>query len=120
MATSLAFNDLLAAAEEQYGSLILELPDGEAEVELVPALRLSKEKRKALGKITDDTGEDVPEEDRADTVDVFHRWCRLVAFSDEQADRLIARVGDRLDIWKVLQTDWSDRTSPGEVSPSES
>jgi hypothetical protein len=115
---SLSLDDLFGLAEEDYGSLFLEI--GGVEVELLPALRLPKSQRKKLQKITDGTGEEVPEDERLDGLDVYERLFRILAATPEQGEALVNAVGERLDVYKTLQDMWMKKTQPGEVSSSES
>jgi hypothetical protein len=113
---SLTLDELFGQAEEDYGSLFLEI--GQVEVELRPALRLPKEDRKALIHITDGTGDEVPEEDRADGLDVYRRLFRILAATPEQGEALLNAVGERLDVYKTLQDTWMKKTQPGEAQSS--
>jgi hypothetical protein len=115
---SMSLDELFAISEKNYSSLFIQV--GDVEVELLPALRLEKAKRKELGHISDGTEDTVDEDERLDGVDVYQRLFRLIAAKPEQAEALISLVGERLDVYKTIQDEWAAKTTPGEASPSAS
>lgn len=109
-------DDIKAAADKKYGSLIIPLgEDGEAE--LVNALRLPKEKRKALSKLQDRLGSDGGEEEQEE---VLAETLRTVCRTDSQADKLLAALGDDLAMIVTVFERYVAGTELGEASGSQS
>jgi hypothetical protein len=115
---SLTLDELFGEAENKYTSLFIEVAG--IEVELRPALRVDRSTRLELGKITDKMGEEVPEDEREDGIDVYRRLFTLVAATPEQGKTLVDAIGERLDVFTSLQEKWAAVTQPGEASSSES
>lgn len=114
MASSITLADIKRSAERKYAPLSVELDNG-ATVKLLPILKLTKDKRDALTHLGDET-----EGDDEDVLTVFLSWAFAVADTEDGAAALADAIGDDLTYWKELQTQWVDRTQPGEAKPSES
>ena len=114
---SVTLDDLLAAAENMYGSYDVEGKD--FNVKLRPLLRLSKAERAELTAATDSEMKD-EDGNSPDYLDTLRTWVRIVADNEVGAERLIEQIGDRLDAFKLLQDRWSEKSQPGEAQPSES
>lgn len=115
---SFTLDDIRAAAEKKYGDLTIPLPEGDAV--LVNVLRLSKDKRKALKEVQTKAEADAedPETD-SDEGDVLRESVRIVTQTKEQADRLLAEVGDDLTMLAVIFEQYTGDTEMGEASASQ-
>ena len=109
MAT-ISLKDIQDAAEKKYGSLIIDLGEGDT-VELVNALRLSKEKRRALTALEKREG--------ADAEDMLIESLRIVARDEHQANLLVQAVGDDLASLAEIMENYTKDTQVGEASPSQ-
>lgn len=107
-------DDLLSAAEDMYGSYDVT----DFNVKLRPLLRLTKAEREELQRVTN-TEED-EDGNTPDFLDILQAWVRIVADNKVGAEKLIEAIGDRLDVFKVLQDRWSEKSQSGEAQPSES
>ena len=103
--------DIQAAADAKYGPLVIE----DLNVTLVNALRLPKEKRQRLAKLQDliDGDEGNADQHLMDAV-------RLVAATQDDADRLLSAAGEDLGLIAAVFEMYAEGTQVGEVSPSAS
>lgn len=128
---------IVEAAEKKYGDLVVPVDDSMT-VTLRNALRLPKADRRALVKRQNELeriqNEEEPEEgsepsdatssgddDQTDRmIENLHETIRLVADTKKGADALLAAIGDNIPALLELFGSYSDVSSPGEASPSES
>lgn len=107
------------AAEKKYGSTDIEMPEGVCR--LLNPLRLPKEKRKALMSIQDRLDTEGKDEDaeEVDQEEVLADAIRLVAEEPEQAERLLAAVGDDMAMLAEIFSTYTGEAQVGEASASE-
>lgn len=126
MSNTFTLDDIRAAADKKYGSVFIDLGDGEGEVELVNALRMDKVARKELlalqkamsEKGKDENGEEV-EVDFDEQVEDLKQSLRLVVRNKEQANRLLTVCGDDAAVLMSVFDKYSGETELGEASPSQ-
>lgn len=99
-------------ADQKFGALVIDL--GDEKVELVNALRLSKEKRAELSAVLS------PEEEGTDVEDMLVPMIRLVAKTPKQADALLDAVDGDMAVLSEIVNSYTKGTQAGEASSSES
>lgn len=103
-------------ADRKYGPMVLDdVPGGP--VVLVPAIRLDKVKRQAMADLQARINGG-PQDDLDPVVDGVTEMIRLACETPEQADRLLAEVGDDLGVLMTLLTAYGERSQLGEASGS--
>lgn len=135
----IALTDILAAADQKYGSYFIDLPSGET-LRLRPVLRLpdeDKDKLTALQQRRDDAAEAEKAEVEAETADdapafdtqaYLREFITIVAKEAALVDELFAlpvpssglTVGTDPAVLLEIVNDYSEATQPGEAKPSES
>lgn len=108
-----SLDDIRAAADKKYGHTEIPMGDGSS-VRLVNALRLPKEKRDQLTSIQDQMSAE-----GADQVEVLSSAVRLIAESDEQADRLLNALDGDLALLVQTFAFYTEGTEAGEASGSQ-
>jgi hypothetical protein len=108
---SFTLDDIRAAADAKYASLDIEV-DGET-VTLVNALRLSKEKRAALTSLQE--GLDKEGEESVEQEQVLADSIRIIAATEDQAERLLSHVGDDLAVLATIFDKYAKDTQAGEA-----
>lgn len=106
-------DDIRAAAERKYGSLDIDLGDGQG-VELVNPLRLAKTKRDELLQLQDKLNED-----GADQAALLERALILVARTEAQGKKLVRAANGDLTILVEVFTRYTEETQAGEASASD-
>lgn len=111
---SITLGDIQAAADRKYGPFIIEgIPGGD--VTFVSPIRLPKERRKQLLDLQGEDGFDLENVD-----DEVIELIRVVAASKSDAERLIKAANGDLAVLLEMFTKYTEATSLGEASPSES
>ena len=103
-------DDLRDAAEAKYGNFVIGNvgPKG-IDVELVNALRLKKEARKALQALEDGS------ENRDDTEERMFETIRLIARTKEQANALLKELNGDLAVLALILEQYGSETQMGEA-----
>lgn len=101
------------AAEKKFGSTIIKV--GEVAVELLNPVRLKKELRDELTKVQSDL-----DKDDADQQAILSRCIRLVAKTADQAETLLAAIGDDLGLLVSTFEHYAGAQESGEASASAS
>lgn len=114
---SFTLNDIIAAADAKYGTTDIDL--GEQTVVLINALRLSDAKRAELEAVQKrmSAAED-DESENADQAAMLRDALRIVAKTPDQAEALIAALGEDLALLVEVFERYSKGTQAGEASPS--
>lgn len=142
--TTLTMADINAAADEEYGPLVLEdIPGGT--VRLLPLIRLSKSKRDELVSLSDNAPAKKSPAKKAAArsgspakraaakqpdlkdlkatlavVDRLERMLELAAETDEQGTRLVEHFDGDIAKLKFVFEKWSEQQQSGEALPSPS
>ena len=106
---SFTLDDLRDAAEAKYGNFVIGNvgPKG-IDVELVNALRLKKEARKALQALEDASTNEDAEERMFETI-------RLIARTKAQADALLKELDGDLAVLALILEQYGSETQMGEA-----
>jgi hypothetical protein len=113
--------DIKAAADRKYGPFVVELPDGE--VQLQSLLRLPKKKRgELLAKAEElkNVGELMQQQADLDLAALIEDILRTVAPSKAAADRLIKACDHDVAVLMEVFLGYMEAAQPGEAKPSES
>lgn len=108
--------------EEKYAPVRIQLDEeGKEVLELIPALRLPKEKREQLSKLQasrEKHGEgDVTTLD--DLIGFLQEYVRVIGSDKRMVDKLLKTVGDDAAILSEIISDYSGDTEAGEASTSD-
>lgn len=107
----------LAALREQSEKKFGTFRIPELDVELVNALRLSKDARARLKEATEAKEKAEAEQD---VQEHLSEVIRIVAKTPGQAEKLLKEIGDDVALLATVVENWSKGTQAGEASPSES
>ncbi|PZG20597.1 phage tail assembly protein [Nonomuraea aridisoli] len=113
--------DIKAAADRKYGPFVVELPDGE--VQLQSLLRLPSKKRKDLLAKADELknmAEMMKDQPDLDLAEVLEDVLRVVAPSKAAADRLFKACDHDAAVLMEVFLGYMEAAQPGEAQPSES
>lgn len=111
---SFTLDDIRTASEAKYGSTDIDLPDG-TKVRLLNALRLSSDDRASLKGMQARL-----DQDDADEAVILADAIRTVADTEVGARKLLEAVGDDLATLATIFEKYSEGSSLGEASASES
>lgn len=122
MSNTFTLSSVKAAAERKYAPVQVDLSDAEDGSDLVtltPVLRLSKVRRRELEAL-----QKVREDSKSTSLDDLEQFLRnylsVVVDNKAAAKKLLDVVGEDIPFMAELVREYSERTTPGEASSSES
>ncbi len=122
MSNVFTLSNFRKAADAKYAPLQIDVSkdeDGSDLVNLIPVLRLSKEKRKEFSALQEER-KSAEHTDFDDLEDFLHRFIEAIAETPAQAKKLLDQPFADLAFLSEVISEYSERTSPGEASSSES
>ena len=111
---SIKLSDIQSAADKKFGDFEVTLPDGDI-VSFVPALRLPKEKRRALAAAFDVESRAAEENNDDDLYDIYKDVFRVTGRQKDAFAKLEKVIGDDPAIWEELTKEFMQDTQAGEV-----
>lgn len=120
MTQKFSLDDIKAAADKKYGSLIITLADG-SDLELKNVLRLKKDKRDQVQALQARLAEEDDEEkDAEDQFEVLTDMLRAVATEPKLVDQFLNDIDNDLGVVATVFNEYVEGTQVGEASGSQS